>query len=445
MIAPRVRLAGVVEPIRFRRISPDALDYALFLPGICLAGATGIALRLIGPLIIVIPIGTCLLYAVIRQTKPPLLLGVYLCFCFFIALLSEFRLMPNSWQLYFFNEAIVRQLIPTIAFFCIAWASKAYFKRRLLNGDIFLGFKIIVPLCLIVSPLMMLAQGMRYQDEDPSHTMLDLYGAFINNVIIAMFFVTGRIFLAKDWRRYAGLGFVLAVAATSHFMQFKILTAIAVVSLLGAPGRLAVIGAVAGLIASYAIGTGRIPETMLVSPNSGIRLVFISDVLTSARDTHGFGIGFGKESVHWRYHFPNMPDFTFLPDPNTMTHERMLQALSTGVHNSFVQSLLRTGVIGFALLVAAFAAVFPPKVGLSAAVRNHAAVMFALITIACFVNPALESPVQVVGVGFVYGYLSALRINARKRSTPTPVRVHISPLGGPFVRQLAAPSGGSST
>ena len=141
--------------------------------------------------------------------------------------------------------------------------------------------------------------------------MLSLYGAFINNIIIAMFFITGRIFLTTDWRRYAGLGFVLAVAATSHFMQYKIVTVIAVLSLLVAPGRLVVIGALAGLIASYAIGIGRIPETMLVSPNSGIRLVFISDALTSARDTYGLGIGFGKELVRWRYHFPNMPDFTF--------------------------------------------------------------------------------------------------------------------------------------
>ena len=167
MTAPRVRVTGVVEPMRYRRIPPDALDYALFLPGICLAGATGIALRLIGPLFIVIPVGTCLLYAVLRQTKPPLLLGLYLCFCFFIALLSAFKLMPNSWQLYFLNEAIIRQLIPTIAFFCVAWASKAYFKRRLKNGDIFVGSKVILSLCLIMAPLMMLGQGMRYQAEDP--------------------------------------------------------------------------------------------------------------------------------------------------------------------------------------------------------------------------------------------------------------------------------------
>ena len=83
-----------------------------------------------------------------------------------------------------------------------------------------------------------------------------------------------------------------------------------------------------------------------------------------------------------------------------MTHERMLEVLSTGIHNSFVQSLLRTGVIGFGVsLVAAFSSAFPPKAGVSTAVRNHAATVFALITIACWVNPALESPVQVVGVG----------------------------------------------
>jgi hypothetical protein len=63
-----------------RGLPPDALDYALFLPGIWLACGLGISLRLIGPLFVAFPIGSCLLYALLRQTVPPRLI----CFCLFL-------------------------------------------------------------------------------------------------------------------------------------------------------------------------------------------------------------------------------------------------------------------------------------------------------------------------------------------------------------------------
>jgi hypothetical protein len=106
-----------------------------------------------------------------------------------------------------------------------------------------------------------------------------------------------------------------------------------------------------------------------------------------------------------------MPDFTFLPDPATISHYRMLEALSTGVENSFAAALLRTGVLGRLLLTVSIIAAFPPA-NLPRDVRNHAAVLFSMLFITCFVNSALESPLQSVGVGFVYGYLLALRARA---------------------------------
>jgi O-antigen ligase len=159
----------------------------------------------------------------------------------------------------------------------------------------------------------------------------------------------------------------------------------------------------------YAVGMYFIPELMIGAPNSGIRLVFIRDAFQSAYDTYGLGIGYGTESVRWRYHFPGRPDVTFLPDVSTMTPDQLLEVLSTGVHNSFIQALLRTGVIGFIVMIAAFAAVFPQG-HLPRKLRNHASVLFIIMFIACFVNPALESPIQGIGVGFLYGYLVALRV-----------------------------------
>jgi O-antigen ligase len=413
---PSVIPTGMLEksfsPPHMRGMSVDVLDYVLFLPGIWLTCALGASIRLIGPLFVVAPIGFCLLYAVLRRTVPPRLLSAYFAFCILVAILSKYQLFPASWQVHFMEEAIVRQLIPLLGFFAVAWAAKAYFRRRLLCGDVFFGAPIIIALSFVVTPAVMFQQGQGYQEDYSAYAILSLYGTFINNMAIGYFFILGGVFLTRNWRRYAGLVIVLGVALTSHFIQFRVLTAVVLVTLFGVPGRKVAVGVVVTLVGIYALGINFIPEMMIKSPNDGLRLALVADAFSSTIDTQGVGIGFGKESVRWRYRFPNMPDFTFLPDPRSMTHDSMLEALSRGVHNSFIQALLRTGVLGFFLLVAAFFAAFPPR-DLPRDVRNHAANVFAVIFIGCFVDPALESAIQVVGVGFGYGYLLALRAAAR--------------------------------
>jgi hypothetical protein len=397
-----------------RSLSPDFLDYTLFLSSIWLACGLAISLRLIGPLFAVIPVGTCLLYALMRWTAPPRLLSVYVAFCILIAILSGYQLFPTSWQIYYFREAIVRQLIPLLGFFMVAWASKAYFQRRLLRGNVLWGAPIIFILGLVVGPAVMFQQGLRYQGDDPVASIIALYGSLINNVVIVIFFLTAYIFYAKDWRRYAGLATIIAIAATTHFLQFQILTLVVLATFLGASGRMLAFGVVVTFIGGYAIAINYIPEVLLINSNSGLRLTLIADALSSAYDSYGLGIGYGKESVRWQYEFPDMPVFTFLSDPSLMSMDRMLEALSTGVENSFVQALLRTGVVGFALIVAAIFSAFPPR-NLPKEVRNHAAIVFCILFIACFVNSTLESPLSAVGIGFIYGYLLALRASARAR------------------------------
>jgi hypothetical protein len=401
-------------PPHMRGMSVDVLDYVLFLPGIWLACGLGASIRLIGPLFVVAPIGLCLLYAALRRTMPPRLLSTYIALNLVAAMLSKYRLFPASWQVYFLEEAIVRQLLPLLGFFAVAWAAKAYFRRRLLCGDVFSGAPVIISLSFVVAPAVMFQQGLGYQEDYSAYAILTSYGSFINNTVIGYFFILGGIFLTHDWRRYVGLAMVLGVALTSHFIQFRVLTAAAIITLLGAPGRRIVIGVIAILIGIYAVGINFIPEIMVKDSNDGLRLAFVADTLSSTRDTRGIGIGYGTESVRWQYRFPNMPNFKFLPDPRLMTNKSMLGALSRGVHNSFIQALLRTGVLGFFLLSSAFCAAFPSR-NLPRDLRNHAASGFAVIFIGCFVDPALESALQLVGIGFVYGYLVALRAAGRTR------------------------------
>ncbi|MDE3801447.1 hypothetical protein I7G59_29810 [Sinorhizobium meliloti] len=403
---PRKKASKPVELVCSH--SPDVLDYTLFLSGIWLACGLAISLRLLGPFFIVIPVGVCLAYAVLRQTVPPRLLAVYTTFCLFIALLSRYGLMPDSWQVHFLQEAVVRQIVPIVGFFAVAWASKAYFRRRLMSGDIFFGAPVFLFLSLVVAPAVMFQQDVQYQGASPQATIPILYGSLINNMVIAVFFIAGGVFLTNDWRRYGGILLLLGIALASPLAQFKVLAVTMIVILLGVPGRLLAATLATALTSAYAVGLNFIPQTFAFDPNSGIRLAFISDALASLADTYGLGIGFGKESVRWRYEFTGFEGITFLPDTRNITHAKMLEILSTGIHNSFFQAILRTGVIGSILIVSAILAAFPPN-RLPRGVRNHAAAVFITIFLAMFVNPVLESPVQVVGIAFSYGYLIALR------------------------------------
>jgi hypothetical protein len=395
--------------VRNAKAAPrDLLDYALFLPCMWMIAGLGYYFRLGGPLIVLAVLAICIGYAVLRLSSPPKWLAAYVLVCVASAILSHYRLFPTSWQVHFRDEAIARQLAPVIIFFVMAWASKAYFERRLPFGDAFAGGDIMVFLGLVMAPILLFQQGFRYELEDPLSSMLTMYGSFTNNILIVMFFLTAGVFTSVGWRRSISLGIILVMLALTSLAQFWVVTAGILAVLLGAPGRLIAVGIIATLSVLYTVGFFFIPEVMSITPNSGIRLVFIVDTFKSVLDTYGAGIGYGLESVRWRYNFPDMPEFTFLPEPSSMTLDEMLEALSTGVHNSLFQALLRTGIPGFCLLIVALFTAFPRR-NLPRRLRNHAAINFAIVFIACFVNPALESPVQGIGVGIVYGYLLALR------------------------------------
>jgi hypothetical protein len=332
----------------------DALDYALFLPSISLVCGLGNLIGLIGPLFVIMPVGSCLLYAILRRTVPPRLASVYIGFCLVVAVLSTLRIMPTSWQLYFLQDAIVRQLIPLLSWFAVAWASKAYFRRRLASGDIFANAPFFLFLSLVVAPALIYQQGYDYQGDRSIMAALGYLGSFTNNIAIAMFFILGGIFLMPGWRRAIALTAVAAITVITHYLHFRLFALATTLIMLGIPGRKIIILLFATLVVAYGAGLNYIPEVQKLDPNAGLRLAMAADALRSTIDTDGLGIGFGKESVRWVYQIPGSPDFKLVPDPWSITHDRMLSVLSTGVENSFLQALLRTGVLGFALFLTAF-------------------------------------------------------------------------------------------
>jgi hypothetical protein len=386
----------------------DIADFILFLSCIWLACGLGHYIRLGGSHLVAAMSAVWLMYIALRFSPPPKWLAVYMAVCVAVAILSYFRFFPPSWQVYFRSDAIARQIAPAVIFFIVAWASKAYFQRRLPSGDAFFGAGLTIFLSLVVAQIVLFQQGFQYEGLDTFVSLFIMYGSFTNNIAIAMFFITAGALAGSGWRRWIGIIILFMMLASTSLAQFWIAMAAILAILVGVPGRAVALGVVLGLAGLTIVGLGFIPQMMQLSPNSGIRLAFIANALESVSDTYGLGIGYGTESVKARYNFPGMQEFILLPDPADITPERMLEVLSTGVHNSFVQTLMRTGVLGFGLFVIAFFAAFPPR-HVPRNLRNHASILFVIVFVSCFVNTALESPTQSIGIGFLYGYLIALR------------------------------------
>jgi len=413
-----------MEPIATSWCVPahlDHLDTFVFLPCIWIACALGFAIGDYPMLFFIIP-PLCMAYVTVRRTMPPRLLAAYVMLCLVGGLLSWHQLFPHSWQLVFMAEAIPRQLTPVVSFFIVAWAAKAYFLRRIQAQDILAHAGLCMTLSYIVAPAIMFANGVHYEGDDTSSTIVAAFGSFINNITLGLFFVFGVLFYDRTARRYAVLAMILLIAATTHFVQFKLVALAAILMLVGAPPRFIVIAVISAFIASYAIEAFNIPAAVARNSDKGIRVAFIADAFRSLYDTYGIGIGYGTESVRWVYRFPGQPDFTFMPNPTTVSPERLMELLSRGVHNSFAQAMLRLGLPGLLLLGFAMFRAFPAR-HLPKPVLCHASMLFIVIFVACFVNPALESPRQLIGIGFSYGYLLALRASAERRPNSDPLRL----------------------
>ena len=398
------------------RLSPDLVDCVLFLPCIWLACSLGISLRLIGPLFVVIPVGLCLAYAVLRRTVPPRLLGTYVAFSIFMAILSKFQLLPTSWQTHFTEEAIVRQLVPMLGFFAVAWASKAYFRCRLVCGDVFFGAPFVLFLSLVVAPAVMFQQGLGYQGEEPAQAVVGLYGAFINNIVVAMFFITGAIFLTTDWRRYAGLAAVLVIAVVTNFVQFKVLIAVIIATLFGASGRLLVIGLVVAFTGIYAIGINYVPEIMIASPNSGIRLAFVADALSSAVETHGIGIGYGKSRSDGGISFPTCRISRFFPTRDQSRPPACWNCFRPVFTIPLFRLFCEPACWASFCSLLLFSRLFPSRFAKGRPKPRGNRIQHALHQL--LREFGLETPIVVVGAGFVYGYLLALRASTHPQGVP---------------------------
>jgi O-antigen ligase len=132
-----------------------------------------------------------------------------------------------------------------------------------------------------------------------------------------------------------------------------------------------------------------------VDPNSGFRMVQTTDALSASIQSHGLGVGYGKET--------SKVDLTELVDT------ARTELAMNGVHNAFAEAFMRLGVLGgLFLLWLCVGTCAPPREG-PLHLRRHLAAVYLMLLTAVLFNVALESPTYIVGVSTAIGYILATK------------------------------------
>jgi len=397
------------QPILYRFhgsgiLTSRKLDKLFFLPTIGLMAGMGDLLSNVSVGYLLLPL-SWLTYCVSVRTPPPKWLLTYAAFTLAIGAVSVLHLMPRSWQEHFVLEVIPRQLVPVFSFCLCYWAATSYFSNRFYEGRALRDAMLIIVCGLLVRPLTSLASG------DDWYTIYNSYGSFINSTTILLIFLTHFLFFSrmKKIQRFITLTSLVTLGLFTHYIQFRVFCAITVAIILGAPARLTVAAVVCIFVLGYVFAQSYIPEIYQLDENAAIRLLLSRGAAQSFVDTMGIGIGYGTESVQWEYQFAGTSAINnFLPAVETMSNLEFERALSRGVHNSFMQEALRSGVIGFTLLILVFFQPIWHRFS-SNRLQRSVAVIFCFSFISCFVNPALESPLQLGGIGMALGYICAAK------------------------------------
>lgn len=134
-----------------------------------------------------------------------------------------------------------------------------------------------------------------------------------------------------------------------------------------------------------------------IDKNSAIRGYLWLDGLSLFWESYGVGVGFGKELVR-NYYAPMAIDEFYTSE----------MIFTGGIHNSFISMFARLGLLGGLAFSLAFAKTAWPS---HAPSQWRSSAYFAYITayIGCWVNVAIESPLTIIGVAAMLGYVMAVK------------------------------------
>lgn len=317
--------------------------------------------------------------------------------------LSYLGALPDAWTRHHQGDVIVQQasfvflLLPVIA------ASQKWWDDRNVDRHRDAILVTMIVLVFIVSiPVRMYVFGDIESYLDPSKPFVTLQ----NDVMIALVAVTYLTIIRTP--PLAGLilltlVFILSVSIEFRFqnvLAYFVALAAALLCTIGLHVERTVTNILILAITSVALFGMLDPVSLYtLDPNTGWRTIFWRNAMEALTETWGIGVGFGTEAL--RNEYTLIGRAFFLPEENT-------SFLLIGTHNAFFDVALRLGIVGLVLWSAVILGCYPAA-KMPARIRAQGAVAFFALFICVFSNVALQSPLYVIGVAFVIGYLQSLR------------------------------------
>ena len=320
-------------------------------------------------------------------------------------LLSLLEVFDRSWTRFFDEFTALRQGFYAIGlplFVIAAEGTVRHFRDKGKEGWMFMLLLIFGG---IIGPILFTVfKGTR------DVTFFD-YVQFNSLYNIEMFFALaiGYFVLAsKKVPKWVGLIICILLFIFSTYLQAQLVALLLMVFLLGAPPRLAMYGAIAGifiLIVSLLPFGAAFRE---IDPNIGVRIFMWNDSIKAFVDTNGIGIGFGTEYITNFYPYSNQLHIqTYLREG----HQYI------GNHSAFFSVLMRMGLIGLLALIMFLFSFLPTKGrafrnlkgGITSKGDPFLCWIYTILIISFASNVALASIHYFIGNAFLIGYLMSFR------------------------------------
>ncbi|MFM2042066.1 MAG: hypothetical protein RLY86_642 [Pseudomonadota bacterium] len=319
--------------------------------------------------------------------------------------LSYFEVLPASWTLFYepgvipIQAAFVIGLVPLIAAF------RRFFGRAFASGSMPFCCVVLVVLGLTVSPWL---ESMVAPDSILAQGRSALVLSNLVNSELAMLLAWAYLIQVAGWRRLVIVTFIavpILVFLVNRSMQINIALVMMFILLWRDHATLMFRFALVGFTAACVAGLTFIDlgQLALEDPNTTVRALMWKDGLQTVVDTYGVGIGFGREVVQNSYALLNRDN---LYDGGDL--------MTGGIHNSYISMMMRTGLIGFIFFALGFLhSAWPTDRPVPE--RQTAYLAYLMAYISCWVNVAIESPLALIGVTMMLGFVQATRDKAEGR------------------------------
>jgi len=313
--------------------------------------------------------------------------------------LSYADVLPDAWTIYYDRKYILSQSFFVFLIYPLVCASKRFWLHAYESGrtDLYMGilfFTMLGGMVWFNLSILNIGPFVFWGMQNPTSLLLLSAGYFIfiryrkSMGILSLCTAVLIVMLAANSQAVL-VGFMLMMTGVFPGIR-KILVALVIL-----------------IIFVSFVGYFFVLDLLQVDQNTAFRYLLWGDAFSGFFGSHMLGIGFGKEVVTNQY----------LQLGVIERYEDVGDIMKSGVHNSFIGILFRMGLAGFVLFVLfIFKTCFPFNLKKDHYARYGTFLFFIAFT-AIYINVGMESPLTMVGVCTVLGYILALkRIAAYEQS-----------------------------